>query len=170
LLGFVGLRGPVQHPVDGRAAQPGYSCNLAVRSPFRLERSDGLFLLQRDLDPHSCFPLAPRTLAGFRVTRRFNPGPLPFPPIKDYQRDTGNKLRSHDLRKRFISECKGARLDVDTAAKMAGMTPQNARQSYLDLDVIDTDQPFDQIGAKLLPKSVSQFGPACQNPAAPSSS
>jgi integrase len=41
------------------------------------------------------------------------------------------RVRSHDLRKRAVTELYRAGVDVDTAAVALGMTTANARQSYL---------------------------------------
>lgn len=44
------------------------------------------------------------------------------------------KMKSHDFRKRAVTEAHRAGLDVDTAAAAVGMSPSTARAYYLAID------------------------------------
>jgi integrase len=70
------------------------------------------------------------------------------------------RIKSHDFRKRAVTEAHRAGLDVDTAAAAVGMSPATARAYYL---AIDQEKAAAVLSAKLAgtlrPQSRPQGGP-----------
>lgn len=70
----------------------------------------------------------------------------------NFQKATGQKLKSHMLRKRALTLLFAEGVSAEVAATMLGMDVQTARRYYLDMDKIDSGKKFTEFADKLIPE------------------
>src|SRR5579864_6771817 len=92
-----------------------------------------------------------RGVPTHRVVEEFSPIRLNWwakDEVDDFNKDHPEqaKIRSHDFRKRAITEAHRAGLNVDTAAAAVGMSASTARSYYL---AIDQEKASEELSAKL---------------------
>ncbi|MBX9581044.1 MAG: site-specific integrase [Gemmataceae bacterium] len=92
-----------------------------------------------------------RGVPTHRVNPAFDPGRLCWwakDEVDDFNKAHPDKpkLKSHDFRKRAVTEAHRAGLDVDTAAAAVGMSPSTARGYYL---AMDQEKAAGELAAKL---------------------
>lgn len=80
-----------------------------------------------------------RGVPTHRIVPKFDPQRLAWwakDEVDDFNREhpESPRMKSHDFRKRAVTEAHRAGLDVDTAAAAVGMSPATARAYYLSID------------------------------------